>query len=339
MKSTLAVLMTLALLVGAAHAEVAVTSAGGPIIDNSGEVLYAYNFGLGVWLNYYSDGGKTFNNYSTNPDDWVTPSTYVDPQSGIEFTNINHTGNHVSPDLDLPTPTATGIDASRLALDGAGLLTLTYDNGAHCSAGVVSSTDDLYYTATWVNKGDTDPNNLNVNVSGLEANKSYMVQLILGDDRAAGWAAWEFDVYVDGEDTEEDFKWGLAWDEDIEKNVLKVTGLTGETAYSVGLYGNYPGIGGIVVSAMPSADVNGDGIIDAADYILLKQNMGQAPSAGDPGNGGDIDGDGTVDWDDLQTLISAMGGAGQAPAVPEPCSAMLLFAGTAWLMRRRKAKA
>jgi len=83
-------------------------------------------------------------------------------------------------------------------------------------------------------------------------------------------------------------------------------------------------------------DTDGNGVVNAADFITLKKNFGKSTSAGV--SAGDFNGTGTVDWADLQILIGAMGAGGGAPAtVPEPCSAMLLVFGAAAMLRRRRA--
>jgi len=100
--------------------------------------------------------------------------------------------------------------------------------------------------------------------------------------------------------------------------------------------GHFTGAGSLMVGYL--GDVNGDGVVDATDYVILKQHIGT--SAGAAVTDGDLDGDFDVDWNDLQILISginAAGGRGQV-AVPEPHSAMLLLAGAGWLIRRRTRK-
>lgn len=98
-------------------------------------------------------------------------------------------------------------------------------------------------------------------------------------------------------------------------------------------------LGGYAVSGVPaelSADANGDGVVDAADYIILKRHMGT--STGAVLADGDFDLDGDVDWDDLQTLIGAMSGVGgtQGPTIPEPASLCLLALGGLAILHHRR---
>ncbi len=83
---------------------------------------------------------------------------------------------------------------------------------------------------------------------------------------------------------------------------------------------------------MLPGDANLDGIVDAADYIWIKQNFGMTNAM--PADG-DLSGDGTVDWADLQMLMTALSASPPVMA-PEPCSAMLLVFGVAALLRRRR---
>jgi len=82
--------------------------------------------------------------------------------------------------------------------------------------------------------------------------------------------------------------------------------------------------GEVVLEPGTIADANGDGVVDAADYIILKQHMGTLSGA--TLANGDFNDDGAVNRADLQILIGSMGGEGSAPSpsVPEPTSAMLL---------------
>jgi hypothetical protein len=82
-------------------------------------------------------------------------------------------------------------------------------------------------------------------------------------------------------------------------------------------------------------DANGDEVVDAADYIILKQNFGMP---GAVWADGDFDMSGTVDWDDLQILMAEFGtrSVGGAPAVPEPATLGLLAIGALAVLRRRR---
>ena len=83
-------------------------------------------------------------------------------------------------------------------------------------------------------------------------------------------------------------------------------------------------------------DADGDGDVDAADYIMVKTHFGGAPAAGTEGSGGDFNGNGTVDWNDLQELMSGLSsGTGGAP-IPEPATLIILAVGLPALLKRRR---
>jgi len=93
--------------------------------------------------------------------------------------------------------------------------------------------------------------------------------------------------------------------------------------------------GEVTLTAISLAgDANGDGVVDAADYIILKRNFGKPGAKAQ----GDLSGDGKVDWADLQILMSNFGaGGGSAPAAaPEPATLTLLTLGGLALIRRRR---
>ena len=92
-------------------------------------------------------------------------------------------------------------------------------------------------------------------------------------------------------------------------------------------------------------DTNGDGLVNAADYIALKTNMGLGSGAALAD--GDLDNDGDVDFDDLQILqdnyVAPGGGASGSTAssppsgtVPEPATLGLLALGAMAVIRRRR---
>ena len=124
-------------------------------------------------------------------------------------------------------------------------------------------------------------------------------------------------------------------------NYILFEGLTGD--FQAQVWGDnftHLGVAGMQIKDAEmtlEGDANLDGVVDAADYILIKQNMGLP--VGVAGEDGDIDGDGTVDFDDLQSLIIGMGGAGQSPAIPEPASLfVLLAAGLPAVLKRRQGR-
>jgi hypothetical protein len=102
---------------------------------------------------------------------------------------------------------------------------------------------------------------------------------------------------------------------------------------SIGMDGGIVYITGI--AGLPG-DTNDDGVIDAADYITVKQNFGMTGADWLQGNFTGVDG--TVDWADLQILMANFGtrSVGGAPAAPEPATLGLLALGAAALLRRRQ---
>jgi hypothetical protein len=95
-----------------------------------------------------------------------------------------------------------------------------------------------------------------------------------------------------------------------------------------------PGAQQIYLRFSLRGDTNDDGVVDAADYITVKQNFG---ITGAQWAQGDFSGDHQVNWTDLQILMASFGtrGVGGAPPAPEPGSVMLLMFATAALLRRR----
>jgi hypothetical protein len=87
------------------------------------------------------------------------------------------------------------------------------------------------------------------------------------------------------------------------------------------------------MAAATSGDYNGNGVVDAADYVIWRDTLGQAVS---PGAGSDGDGDGVVDVGDYTfwrtRFGSAVGSGLEMTVVPEPSAAalMLTVAGAAF---------
>jgi len=93
----------------------------------------------------------------------------------------------------------------------------------------------------------------------------------------------------------------------------------------------------IGMSSEVAGDADGDGDVDAADYIMVKTHFGGAPAAGTDGSGGDFNENGTVDWDDLQALMAAYNPGDGADAIPEPATLFIIMAtGLPALLRRKQ---
>lgn len=73
------------------------------------------------------------------------------------------------------------------------------------------------------------------------------------------------------------------------------------------------------MSAGIAGDIDGDGMVDFSDFLILSNSFGQTV---DPGSLGDIDGDGSVAFSDFLVLSDNFGKTAAA-AVPEPSSVSL----------------
>jgi hypothetical protein len=85
-------------------------------------------------------------------------------------------------------------------------------------------------------------------------------------------------------------------------------------------------------------DANEDGMVDAADYITLKLNMGRVVYG--LALDGDFDGSGTVDVNDLQILAAGICPADEIPpaTVPEPLTMCLFALGMVVAARRLRGR-
>ena len=88
-----------------------------------------------------------------------------------------------------------------------------------------------------------------------------------------------------------------------------------------------------VEAAGPTGDYNGNGVVDAADYVVWRNTSGQGATP--PGSGADGNANGTIDPGDLNFWKSKFGNtapgaaSGSSLAVPEPSSLTLLIVLTA----------
>jgi hypothetical protein len=102
-----------------------------------------------------------------------------------------------------------------------------------------------------------------------------------------------------------------------------------------------------IVPESLAGDYNGNGAVDAADYVAWRDNRGATGSPGILGDGsGSTVGmpDGVVDeldyefWRSRFGTTSASGSGSQivATAIPEPAAMTLLVLGAMWLFGRRR---
>jgi hypothetical protein len=97
----------------------------------------------------------------------------------------------------------------------------------------------------------------------------------------------------------------------------------------------------LTVSQFPAADYNHNGLVDAADYTIWRDWLGQSVTAG---SGADGDHDGIVTQADYNLWKAEFGysspgsAAATSTEVPEPPAHLMLFAGvlTMWCHRRRR---
>jgi hypothetical protein len=114
----------------------------------------------------------------------------------------------------------------------------------------------------------------------------------------------------------------------------------GQTSLGTNNPTNYGGTTGSVnlpPPVMPTGDYNGNGTVDAADYVRWRDTLSQTVSPN--GSGADGNANGTIDAGDYSFWRARFGniiggsGAGAVALVPEPAAIVLLLTG--WLSFRR----
>ena len=171
--------------------------------------------------------------------------------------------------------------------------------------------------------GDSGDHTMDITGGDLVLNDDWVLKLMdLGNDPLAGE---QYDLFTySGSCTLGTFTVDATEALDWDLTNLSVVGDAGRL-YITGI--GVPGVAG---------DADGDGDVDAADYIALKTNMGQPTGATTAD--GDFDGDGDVDWDDLQILQDNYGKTipGASGTIPEPATLGLLAIGAMAVIRRRR---
>ena len=197
-----------------------ITAAGAADLVTTGTVLYAYNLGFGTNSNG-SDPSQTY--------------TGTDAE-GITFTNVNITGNH-------STSTAT-IDLSAYAGDGADAINITTTmTGGSEHFGTFDSGTDLYQSFIYTNGS---PSEQSINVNGLTASSTYLIQILQGDGRNVNA---DYDVFlgVDGGLTSDSLQ-NMTWGTTAGGNSVASITVSGQTDLQFSLQGSGTGISGVVVS-------------------------------------------------------------------------------------------
>jgi autotransporter-associated beta strand protein len=94
------------------------------------------------------------------------------------------------------------------------------------------------------------------------------------------------------------------------------------------------------ISGATPGDANGDDVVDAADYMALKQNLGAGPGAsqaqGDVADGALPGQDGYVNMWDLNLMAEALNNPAGGGTIPEPATLGLLVLGALAMVRRRR---
>ena len=84
-------------------------------------------------------------------------------------------------------------------------------------------------------------------------------------------------------------------------------------------------------------DFNGDGTVDAADYVVWSDNRGAADESALGGNGDGIGGVGQSDYLLWKNSFGNTSGSGNSAAVPEPAAlSLLLVAALSVLVQYRR---
>lgn len=240
-------------------------------------------------------------------DGSITGTSKVTVEAGAI---LSGTGTVASPDWDISGVVSPG----GAAPSTSDVLTLDYSSSDGSGFVIIQDNAELNFVL------DSGLNNSSIDLLG-----SSLSTVIIGDaiinltDLAAGSLTNGDYILVDG-------------DADTTLSLTGTIGLTGLDAYassSVALVGN-----DIVLSisndvAPLPGDFNADGTVDAADYTVYRDNLGQDSSVLN-GNGSGSDFVVTFDYNIWASNYGASNSSTTSSAVPEPTSLLLIAAGLAF---------
>jgi autotransporter-associated beta strand protein len=194
------------------------------------------------------------------------------------------------------------------------------DNGAHPTALTKSGAGTLTLSGANTYTGDTIVNKGTLSISNAYLNDAAAVKIDLGA---------YLNLSFTGSDQIAELWLGGA---------QMVPGTyDGSTSTPIDYRSYFTGAGSLhVVLVRLPGDTNGDFVVDAADYITVKQNFGMTGADWSQVIFTGVDG--TVDWADLQILMANFGtrGGTGAPAAPEPATLGLLAIGALAVIRHRR---
>ena len=249
MKPTTKTLAVLAALSIPASAAISVTTlnnvnTGQPTLDTSNGFLYAYNLGMGSSAN----GGA---------------GTSV--HQGVTFQDILTTGNHTT-----SSPPDT-VDLSLYAGDAADtiqIITTSNSTNGFGSADLMGG--DLFGSAIYSTNGTTQ----DIQITGLDNTKTYLVQFGGAENRNASWANFSFDVYVNGFDSGQDIAWGDGTNSPPQYGYGAVQ-FDGLSSIDIELQGGGPAFGFVTLSEVvipePSSVALLGGLLGAGLFIRRRR--------------------------------------------------------------------